>query len=290
VYAQGYTLDGKYDAKAVKYAVSAAKTADAVVVVAGLSGKMAGEDRSLVSPEIPANQLVLLEALRKTGKPVIVLVQSARPLVLTELLPLADAVVQTWILGTEHGNAVADILLGDAEPGGRTVMTFPAATGQIPIYYNHFNTGRPKPITGDQSWTSRYRDAENEPLFPFGFGLGYSTVSYGKPKVSQTEFPLRGKIQVTVDVSNTGKRIAVETVQLYIRDRVASIIRPVKELKDFRKITLKPGETQRVTFELSATQLGFFNNEGTYIIEPGDFDIMIGPNSRDVQTVAVKLN
>jgi beta-glucosidase len=288
-YAPGYTLEGNSDANAVNSAVKAAKNADVVIVVAGLSGKMAGEDRSLVSPEIPVDQIKLLEALRKTGKPVIVLVQSARPLVLTHLLPLADAVVQTWILGTEHGNAVADVLLGDAEPGGRTVMTFPAATGQIPIYYNHFNTGRPKPVSGDQGWTSRYRDAENEPLFPFGFGLGYSTVVYGKPEVSQAEFPLSGKIQVKIEIANTGKRPAIETAQLYIRDRVASIIRPVKELKDFRKITLNPGERQTVVFELSASQLGFFDNEGTYVVEPGDFDIMTGPNSRDVQTVAVKV-
>lgn len=282
-FAKGYHTDLTTNEALINEAVTMSAGADVVVVNIGLSGKMAGEDRALAYPEIPASQLELLKALKSTGKRIVVLVSSGRPLVLTPIEPLADAILQCWILGTEHGNAVADVVSGDHNPSGKTVMTFPYATGQIPVYYNHFNTGRPTETDGMGNWFARYRDIPNEPLYPFGFGLSYTDFSYAAPQLSAKSIAKNGKLIVTVTVTNNGSRSGDEVVQLYIRDHAASIVRPVKELKGFEKITLKAGESKTVSFTLTARELSFYNADGKLILEPGKFSVFTGGNSRDTQ-------
>ena len=284
-YAKGYNTDLTTNEGLIREAVAMAANADVVMVNIGISGKMAGEDRSLATPEIPASQIELLQALRKTGKKIIVLVSSGRPLVLTPVEPLADAIVQCWILGTEHGNAIADVVSGDYNPSGKTVMTFPYAVGQIPVYYNHFSTGRPTQTDGMGNWFSRFRDIPNEPLYPFGFGLSYTSFSYAAPKISAGSITKEEKLTVTVTVTNSGNRSGEEVVQLYIRDHTASIIRPVKELKGFEKVSLKAGESKTISFTLSPNDLSFYNAEGKLILEPGKFSVFTGGNSRDTRQV-----
>lgn len=282
-FSKGYHTDLTTSDALVKEAVSLAATADVIVLNLGISGKMAGEDRSLAQPEIPSSQIQLLKALKNTGKKIIVLVSSGRPLVLTPIEPLADAIVQCWILGTEHGNAIADVVSGDYNPSGKTVISFPYSVGQIPVYYNHFSTGRPTETDGMGNWYTRYRDIPNEPLYPFGFGLSYTEFSYSKPQLSTTVLTKEQKLTVTVTVTNTGGRSGEEVVQLYIRDHAASIVRPVKELKGFEKINLNPGESKTIKFTLAANELSYFNAEGKLILEPGKFSVFVGGNSRDTQ-------
>jgi beta-glucosidase len=262
---------------------------DVVIVNLGITGKLAGEDRSISQPEIPAAQIQLLKALKNTAKKIIVLVSSGRPLILTAIEPLADAILQCWILGTEHGNAIADVVSGDYNPSGKTVMTFPYAVGQIPVYYNHFITGRPNPTDNFGNWYSRFRDIPNEPLYPFGFGLSYTQFTYSKPQLSANTISKTDKLTVTVTVTNSGSKEGEEVVQLYIRDYAASIIRPVKELKGFEKISLKAGESKTVTFTLTAKELSFFNAEGKLILEPGKFSVFVGGNSKDTQQADFEL-
>jgi beta-glucosidase len=281
-FAAGYGLDGVANEALIKEAVALAETSEVLLVNIGLSGKMAGEDRALAFPEIPAPQIALLQALKKTGKPIVALVSSGRPLVLTAIEPLADAIVQTWILGTETGNAVADILSGAYNPSAKTVMTFPYAIGQIPVYYNAFNTGRPIPEGTDPGWKSRYRDIPNKPLYPFGYGLSYTTFTYGGFTLDKNAAGKNESIQVSVTVTNSGSVAGEEIVQLYIRDMAASIVRPVKELKNFQKIALKPGESRTVKFILLSKDLSFSDATGTPLLEAGLFKIMVGGNSRDV--------
>jgi beta-glucosidase len=284
-YAAGYGTDGKGSEAMTAEAVALANGSDVLLVNIGLSGKMAGEDRSLGYPEIPGAQLDLLKALRKTGKPIIALVSSGRPLILTPLQDLADAILQVWILGTEHGNAIADVLVGEFNPSARTVMTFPYAIGQIPIYYNHFNTGRPIPEGTDPGWKSRYRDIPNPPLYPFGFGLSYTTFAYKDLKLDRTTAGMKDNIQVSVTVTNTGKLEGDEVVQLYIRDMASSIIRPVRELKGFQKVNLVPGESKTLRFTLTPADLSYRDGTGKSFLEPGLFKVMVGGNSRDVMSV-----
>jgi beta-glucosidase len=229
-FASGYALDGTANESLITEAVALAETADVILVNVGLSGKLAGEDRSLAYPEVPAPQVALLQALKRTGKPVVVLVNSGRPLVLTGIQHLADAILQCWILGTETGNAVADVLSGAYNPSAKTVMTFPYAIGQIPVYYNSFNTGRPVVEGSDPGWKSRYRDIPGKPLYPFGYGLSYTTFTYGNPSLDKSSAGSKENVRVSVTVTNSGAREGEEVVQLYIRDVAASTIRPVKEL------------------------------------------------------------
>lgn len=288
-FAKGYHTDLTTNDALINEAVSMAATADVVVVNIGISGKLAGEDRSLAHPEIPAAQIQLLKALKATGKKVVVLVSSGRPLVLTPIEPLADAILQCWILGTEHGNAIADVVSGDYNPSGKTVMTFPYAVGQIPVYYNHFNTGRPTPTDNAGNWYSRFRDIPNKPLYPFGFGLSYTEFAYSKLQLSANKITRGEQLTVTVTVTNKGNRTGEEVVQLYIRDHTASIIRPVKELKGFEKITLNGGESKTIRFTLSDTALSFYNAEGKLVLEPGKFSVFVGGNSTDTQQVDFEL-
>jgi beta-glucosidase len=281
-YAAGYLADGTTDEQLVKDAVAAADKASVVVVNIGISGKMAGEDRALANINISEGQLRLLRALQKQGRPVIALVSSGRPLVLTNIQDLTTAIVQTWILGTETGTAVASMLAGDYNPSAKAVMSFPYALGQVPVYYNHFNTNRPAPETGDASWKSRYRDIPNEPLYPFGYGLSYTTYNYSNLSLSSEKITRSQPLQVRVTVKNSGKVDGEEVVQLYIRDITASIVRPVKELKAFQKVFLKAGETKEISFVLTGKDLSFYDGEGNTRLENGAFKIMVGGDSKNV--------
>ncbi len=282
LFAKGYDEKYNTDKTMIDEAVKAASESDVVVVNIGISGQMAGEDRSLAMPEIPEGQLALLKALHQTGKKVVALVSSGRPLVLTKAEPLVDAILQIWILGTEHGNAVADVLLGAYNPSAKTTMSFPYAVGQIPVYYNHMNTSRPTPTDDAGNWFSRYRDIPNDPLYPFGFGLSYTTFTYSDFSLNSYSISANGSVTVSVSVANTGSRAGEEVVQLYIRDVVSNRIRPVKELKGFQKVSLQPGEKKNLKFTLTTKDLSYYDENGKLQIEPGVFKIFVGGNSRDV--------
>ncbi len=281
-FCDGYNADNSSNETLINEALQNAAAADVVLVNIGISGKMAGEDRALTTPEIPAAQIELLKALKKTGKPIVALVSSGRPLILTNAEPYCDAILQCWILGTEHGNAIAEVLDGTYNPSAKTVMSFPYNVGQIPVYYNHFNTGRPKETDGAGNWFSRYRDAPNGPLYPFGFGLSYTSFKYDNLKLDKKIISKKDALTVTVSLSNTGKYDGEEIVQLYIRDIAASVVRPVKELKGFEKVFLKAGETKTIRFLLNTASLSFFDAEGNVKLEPGKFSVFVGANSNDV--------
>ena len=288
-FCNGYNADNTTSETLINEAVQNAAAADVIVVNIGISGKMAGEDRSLGNPVISDGQIALLSAIQKTGKPVVALVSSARPLILTQAEPLVNALVQCWILGTEHGNAIASMLAGEFNPSAKTVMTFPYAVGQIPIYYNHFNTGRPDQTDGQGNWYSRYRDMPREPLYPFGFGLSYTKFFCNEPQLSASTIQKNDKLVVKVEVTNMGKIDGEEIVQLYIRDYAASVIRPVKELKAFKKIMLKAGETKEVSFTLTKNDLSFFDANGNSILEPGKFSVFVGNSSVNVKQADFEL-
>ncbi|MEO8171827.1 MAG: beta-glucosidase BglX [Sediminibacterium sp.] len=287
-YSAGYNADATTNDKLISDAVAASANADVIVTVIGISGKIAGEERSIANINIPDAQIQLLKALQKTGKPVIALVSSGRPLVLTQAQEYTNAMVQCWILGTETGNAVADVLAGDYNPSGKTVMSFPYAVGQIPVYYNHFNTNRPAPETGDGAWKSRYRDIPNAPLFPFGYGLSYTTFAYSGFTAGK-QMEKNGKLNVSVVVKNTGSYDGEEVVQLYIRDITASIVRPVKELKGFQKIALKAGESRTVNFVLTGKDLSFIDGEGNTKLEAGSFKVFVGGDSKNTLEASFEL-
>jgi beta-glucosidase len=290
-FSKGYNTDGTTTEAMIKEAVDMASRSEVVLVNIGISGKMAGEDRALAKPEIPEAQVELLKALQKTGKPVVAIVTSGRPLILTNIQPLVSSILQCWILGTETGSAIADVLMGTYNPSGKTVMTFPYAVGQIPVYYNHFKTGRPIPedVKGDFSWKSRYRDIPNEPLYPFGYGLSYTSFDYSGLTLSAKETQKGGLVTASGTVKNTGKLDGEEVVQWYIRDLAGSIIRPVKELKGYEKIMLKAGESKTVKFQVSDKELSFFDSEGNVKTEPGKFKVFVGTNSRDVLEADLEL-
>ncbi len=288
-FCNGYNADNTTNETLINEAVTNAGNADVVIVNIGISGKMAGEDRALSNPTISEGQIALLTALQKTGKPIVALVSSGRPLILTQAVPLTNALVQCWILGTEHGNAIASMLLGEYNPSAKTVVSFPYAIGQIPIYYNHFNTGRPNPTDDAGNWFSRYRDVRNEPLYPFGFGLSYTNYFYSEPQLNKTTIQKNETLIVETDVTNTGKKDGEEIVQLYIRDYAASIVRPVKELKGFEKVFLKAGETKNVRFTLSAKDLSFLDANGNTVVEPGKFSVFVGGSSVNVKQADFQL-
>jgi beta-glucosidase len=288
-FAKGYDEQLNTSDVMIQEAITVANASDIVVVNIGISGKLAGEDRSIAMPEIPEAQLQLLKALRNTGKKIVAVISAGRPLVLTKAEPFCDAIVYAWILGTEQGNALTDVLYGKYNPSAKTVMSFPYAVGQIPVYYNHMNTSRPNPNDGQGNWYSRYRDIPNEPLYPFGFGLSYTTFSYGKPSVSASSIGMNGTVTIQVNVTNSGKLAGEEIVQLYIRDPLATRIRPVKELKGFQKISLAPGETKVVSFTLNKSTMQYFDENGTPQLEPGKISIFLGGNSRDLQELILNL-
>lgn len=264
-----------------KEAVEIASKADIIVAALGESAELSGECSSRTNLEIPQTQKDLLKELLKTGKPVVLVLFTGRPLVLTEENANVPAILNAWFAGSEAGDAIADVLFGKVNPSGKITMTFPRSVGQVPIYYSHKNTGRP--IANKEGkfekFRSNYIDERNEPLFPFGFGLSYTTFKYGKINISSNKMTSSSTIKVVVDVSNTGNYDGQEVVQLYTRDLVGSVTRPVKELKGFQKILLKKGETKTLTFEISANDLKFYNSELKYVAEPGKFEVFVGGDS-----------
>ena len=266
-------------------AVKTARNADVVVAALGESSTMNGEGASRSDITIPQPQRQLLEALYNTGKPIVLLLSTGRPLALEWENAHLPAILCTWALGDQAGHAIADILFGDVSPSAKLTTSFPRSVGQCPIYYNHMNTGRPWPDDKTyQKFTSCYIDVLNSPLYPFGYGLSYTTFSYGKMRLDHNTMSEDGEIKVSVDVTNSGSMDADEVVQLYIRDLVASVSRTVKELKDFQRVSLKAGETKTVTFTINAEKLKFYNSNLKWVCEPGNFQVMVGPNCRDVQT------
>ena len=268
-----------------RQALAAAKNADIIVAALGENANMNGEGTSRSNPAIPEPQEELLKALVATGKPVVLVVFTGRPLVLSWEAEHVNAILNVWFPGSEAGSAISDVLFGVVNPSGKLTTSFPRNVGQIPIYYNHKNTGRP---WGDnqpyQRFHSNYLDVVNSPLYPFGYGLSYTKFDYSDVRLSSATMPKSGKVTATVTVTNRGKIDGMETVELYIRDIVATSTRPVKELKGFQKINLKAGESKEVSFELSAADLSYYNHELQFVCEPGDFNIMIGTNSNDVKT------
>ena len=270
----------------IEEAVSAASKADVVVACLGEMAEMSGECASRSDLELPDAQMQLLKALVATGKPVVLLNFSGRATVMKWESENVPAIMNVWFAGSETGDAVCDVLFGDKVPTGKTVNSFPQNVGQLPLYYNHMNTGRPVPEGADRffKYQSNYLDVRNDALYPFGYGLSYTTYEYSDVQLSASSMNADGSVTATVTVKNTGKRDGDEIVQLYIHDLSASIARPVKELKGFKRIHLKSGEQATVTFDISRQQLQFYNSELKQVVEPGDFDIMVGPNSRDVKT------
>ncbi len=269
-------------------AVATAQKADVIVAVVGESANMSGESASRSDINIPETQRDLLKALVKTGKPIVAILFNGRPLTLTWEDKNLDALLDVWAPGTEAGNAVADVLFGNYNPAGKITATFPRSVGQIPIYYNHKNTGRPFDGTGAPKFKSDYIDISNDPLYPFGYGLSYTTFNYGDVKLSKTNLKGNETLTATVTVTNTGKSAGEEVVQLYISDPVASISRSVKELKNFKKISLQPGEQKEVSFKITTEDLKFYNTALKYDWEPGEFKVQIGTNSSDVHSASIQ--
>ena len=268
---------------ALAAAVVAAASADVIIAVVGESAAMSGEARSRSHLGLPGSQQELLDALAATGKPIVVVLMTGRPLVIPRLAEQADALLVAWHGGIRAGSAVADLLFGAAAPSGKLTATWPRAEGQIPIYYGRKNTGRPMESDGTtqfiEPFKSRYIDGPNEPLFPFGYGLSYTTFEYRDLKIETPVIGPDGVLIVNAVVQNTGPRAGVEVAQLYVRDLVGSVTRPVKELKGFQRVALQPGEARTLRFETPAHDLGFHGLDMKYVVEPGAFQVWVGPNS-----------
>jgi len=282
-------VDKRTSEEMIREAVQVAQQADVIVAAVGESQGMTGEAASRADIGLPGQQLELLKALKKTGKPLVLVLMNGRPLTLPWEDKNADAILETWFAGSQAGNAIADVLFGGYNPAGKLTATFPQHVGQVPLYYNHKMTGRPYQGVALDKYKSRYMDVSNDPLYPFGFGLSYTSFEYGKPELSTTTLAMNGTLEVKVTVKNTGNYDGEEVAQLYIRDMVGSISRPVQELKGFQKVMLKKGESRTLTFRLTPEDLKFYNTDLKFAAEPGDFQVMVGGNSRDVQMAAFKL-
>jgi len=278
-YAKGCEI--KDDSTAgIAEAVALAKDSDVALIFVGESADMVGEAASHSSLDLPGRQMDLVKAIQATGKPTVVVLINGRPMTIPWIAENVPSILEAWMAGTQSGNAIADVLFGDVNPGGKLPATFPRSVGQVPIYYNHMNTGRPPEASN--RYTSKYFDAPWTPLFPFGYGLSYTTFKISNLQLSAPQIRASDKLTVSVDVENTGRRAGDEVVQLYIRDVVASMTRPVKELKGFQRVTLQPGEKRHVDFTLTRDQLAFWNREMRFVVEPGEFRVMVGSNSQDV--------
>lgn len=290
MFGRSLNRDNRTDAELLKEAIATANKADVIVAALGESSEMSGESSSRTNLDLPDVQQTLLKALVATGKPVVLVLFTGRPLVLNWEQANVPAILNVWFGGSEAAYAIGDVLFGRVNPSGKLTMSFPQNVGQIPLYYAHKNTGRP---LHDGKWFEKFRsnylDVTNEPLYPFGFGLSYTTFAYSDISLSQTSMNMQGVLTASVNVTNTGAFPGGEVVQLYIRDLVGSTTRPVKELKGFERIYLQPGQTRTVTFKIAPEMLKFYNYDLQYVVEPGDFSIMIGPNSRDVQTARFTL-
>ncbi|PZT54301.1 glycoside hydrolase family 3 N-terminal domain-containing protein [Paenibacillus silvae] len=271
-------------------ALEAAQQSDVIVLALGEDSEMSGEAGSRTDIRLPAAQLQLVQALKATGKPIASVIFNGRPLDLHGVVHESHAVLEAWFPGSEGGAAIADVLTGAVNPSGRLTMSFPQSVGQVPVYYNHFNTGRPiNPDNTENRYVSMYLDSVNEPLFPFGYGLSYTSFVYGEVEVSAEEMTASNPLTVQVSVTNTGDRHGVETVQLYVRDVSGDVVRPMRELKDYVKLSLAPGESGTATFTLSETQLRYHHADLGYRSDRGEFRIMVGPNSSDTQSRTFKL-
>lgn len=277
------TIDKSSPEELLKNAVDVATASDIIVAVVGEASEMTGESSSRGNLCLPESQRALLKALKKTGKPLVIVVMSGRPLILDWEAANADAILYAWHGGIETGNAIAEVLFGNYNPSGKLTTTFPRGVGQIPVYYNHLNTGKPNRSEIFQKWTTNYIDIPTSPLYPFGYGLSYTSFHYGDIQLSDTIMEKQKTIIASIDVTNTGLYDGEEVVQLYLRDVVASIARPVKELKGFEKVFLKKGETKKLRFSITIDDLKFYNASLKYEAEPGAFTIFIGENSRDVK-------
>jgi beta-glucosidase len=272
--------DKRSQKEMIAEAVAAARQSDVVIAAVGESAEMSGECASRSDIGLPENQKELLEALLATGKPVVMVLFTGRPLTIGWEKANVPAILNVWFAGTEAGDAIADVLLGKVNPSGKLTMTFPQNVGQVPIFYSHKNTGRP---LAEGKWFSKFRsnylDVSNDPLYPFGYGLSYTSFDYKNLKLSSTELNSTGELKVSVEVTNSGNYDGAEVVQLYTRDLVGSVTRPVKELKGFQKISLKKGETRTVEFSLTEKDLRFYNSDLKLVSEPGDFKVFVGTNS-----------
>jgi len=282
LYAKGCEIDGD-DRSGFAEAVKTAQEADVVILSIGERRNMSGEAKSRSNINIPGVQEELLKELLATGKPVVVLINAGRPLVFNFTAEHAPAILYTWWLGSEAGNAIADVLFGDYNPSAKLAITFPRSVGQIPIYFSHLNTGRPATSDDNHNYNSSYLDESIFPKYEFGYGLSYTTFEYSNLQLSAARMKSNEKIEVSVTITNKGKYDGEEIVQLYLRDKVGSISRPVKELKDFKKIMLKAGESRTIQFVIDSGKLSFYNQNLEWVAEPGDFEVMIGASSRDIK-------
>ena len=308
LYAQGSNLmyDADYQTRATMFgrelprgndqelldeALKTAAGADVIIAALGESSEMSGESSSRTNLDLPDVQRSLLEALLKTGKPVVLTLFTGRPLTLEWEQAHVPAILNVWFGGSEAAYAIGDVLFGAINPSGKLTMTFPKNVGQIPLYYAHKNTGRP---LHEGKWFEKFRsnylDVDNEPLYPFGYGLSYTTFNYGDITLDRTSMPMDGSLTAKVILTNTGSRDGAEVVQLYIRDKVAESTRPVKELKGFQKVFLKAGESREITFKITPDLLKYYNYELQYVAEPGAFDLMIGTDSQHVKTATFVLH
>ncbi len=277
-YAKGCSITGT-SPEDFSDALRIARESDVVIAVVGEAETMSGEAASRSDLGLPGNQEELVEKLHAVGKPLIVVLMNGRPLAIPWIAENVPAIVETWFLGVEAGNAIADVLVGDYNPSGKLTTSFPRATGQVPIYYNHKNTGRPGNVS--EKWNSKYIDLPLGPQYPFGYGLSYTTMVYSGLSLSSNTLHAGGSLTVAATVKNTGNREGEEIVQLYVHDQVGSLTRPVKELKGFQKISLRPGESRHVEFTLKPDQLAFYNLSVQRVVEPGTFEVFVGPNSAE---------
>lgn len=283
--------DGRSDQEMLDEALAIASKSDVIIAALGESAEMSGESSSRTNLDIPQIQKDLLQALLKTGKPVVLVMFAGRPMTIQEEVETVPAILNVWFPGSEAGLAISDVLFGDVNPSGKLTATFPRNVGQIPIYYNHKNTGRPLNNKEGifEKFRSNYLDVRNEPLFPFGYGLSYSKFDYSNLILSANQITKDDTITISVDVKNSGNYDGKEVVQLYIRDLVGSVSRPVKELKGFQKVDIKKGETQTVTFKLTVEDLKFYNSNLDFVSEPGDFEVFVGTDSDTTMKVGFEL-
>jgi len=283
MFGKGLRRDKRTAGELLNEALRVAAEADVILAALGEGAEMTGEAASRTNLHVPETQQELLKALLKTGKPVVLVLFTGRPLVLTWEEANVPAILNVWFGGSEAGDAIADVVFGDVNPSGKLTTSFPQSVGQVPLYYAQKNSGRPLNGPWFQKFQMNYIDVSNDPLYPFGFGLSYTTFDYGTMTLDKTKMSSGDSIRVTIPVTNTGSRDGSEVVQLYVRDLVGSVTRPVKELKGFKKIFLKAGEKQNVSFTLTTQDLSFYNSELKFTSEPGKFQVMVGPNSRDVK-------
>ena len=282
LYAKGANVDDQ-DKSMFAEAVETAKKADVVIMTLGEGHAMSGEAKSRSNLHFSGVQEELLKEIAKTGKPVVLMINAGRPLVFDWAADHIPAIIYSWWLGTEAGNSIADVLFGTVNPGGKLPMTFPRTEGQIPVYYNHYNTGRPAKNNTDRNYVSAYIDLDNDPKFPFGYGLSYTRFTYSDMKLNSTELKGNQALKISVNVTNSGNYDGEEVVQLYIRDLFGKVVRPVKELKGFEKVFIKKGETKTIGFTITTENLKFYDDQLNYDWEGGEFDIMVGTDSQNVQ-------